>query len=458
MPCHESCYTFKEWLDDYCHKSLLNTTETLDEFAMSEEGELPPEESDLYELVHVHLVVRHGDRSAANPYTLGSPVAYHCGLVEGEDDVSWSGLRDFPGRVALDNGGESTVSCRLPLHPGHTRKPCGLGKLTREGFLQQRVLGQQMWSRYGSVLVQNLTDSLLAKRIYAQSTDISRTIRSAASFLLGFLPDRRELRSRVSIHVSPGIRLQAPPTGVKAVYKRCKEYQSFRTAELEKSGYFETEKSRYHPLLEQLSLMFYLGVGNRPIIIHIYDCLISRGCHANSDDIMPCHRGHCVDYDFANKLQEFADWTFSYGYTEAGSLVGLLPFMRQSVLALMEEVVKGKEEARQFALSLGHDNVLTQILLALGVRVDGLMSYASRIAFELWRAKGVVAEQSKDGFYVRILFNGVPITERLKAWETFIKDHSVLSSPLLPYSQWENFLVTGPFRDQQSFDKACGNE
>ena len=456
IPCHQSCEKFQRRLDYYCHRTLLNLTETQDEFAFSEEGDFVVDGAEELELVHVHLVVRHGDRSPVNAYVLGSPVAYDCGLVEREDNISWSGLWDFPGRTPLRYDSLNTMFSHLPLHPGFTRKPCGMGKLTREGFLQLHMLGLQMQSTYGNLIEGNLTESALARSLYVQSTDSSRTMRSAAAFLLGFLPDRRELRNRVSIHVSPTKGLQAPPPGIQATFKPCRYYKSFRNAQRAKAGYFRTEKEKYHPLLEELSRMFDLEVDNQPIMMKVFDSLVARGCHANRDDIVPCCRGHCVDYELATKLYEFMDWSFSYAYTEAGSLVGTMPFLRQSVLALMEEVVEGKEEAKKFAFSFTHDNIMNQILLALGSRVEEHMPYASRIAFELWRSKAVDANSNRGGhFYVRVLFNGNPITDQLKAWTIHRNQHTPFT--LLPFSNWKSYMTVGPYRDQKSYDNACGN-
>lgn len=422
------------------------------EFASAQDGVLSDEEMDMYELVQVHIVTRHGDRSPVHPYIIGSPVFYECGLVDDHTGwIGWTGLRDFPSPQTLSHGEERAhYFSRHSLFPGTTSRQCGIGKLTRIGFHQLRALGFMLRMRYAEALLGNFTDEVVVKNIYAQSTDFPRTVQSAAAFLLGFLPDQPALRKLLTIHFSPGDRLEAPPPGITPLFQPCKQYFTFCEDELKKTNYYKTEKTKYHPLLEKLMHMFYLGTSNQPIIVKLFDPIATRGCHARNDPL-PCYNEQCMDYDFANKLFAFSDWTFSNAGTEDSSLVGSLPFLRHSVLGLMEEAVQDLDESRKFILSTSHDSSMTKLLLAFGMRLEQQMPFASRITFELWRDKTAVVVD-KSSFQVRILFNGEPITHRL----TLLVQDSY-NSHLLPYSIWESFLLTGTYRDTQSYDEACRN-
>lgn len=405
-----------------------------------------------FELVQVHIVARHGDRSPSNLY-IGSPVFYDCGLVEGRDDARWTRLNDFHRQSLHQEGRGKTHFVRFPIFPGGSSKQCGLGQLTRTGFYQHRALGLQLWKRYAAALFQNFTKRLIADSMYVQSTDMSRTIQSAAAFLLGFLPDQQSLRRMVIIHVSPGMRLEAPPPSITRVFEPCKYFSSFHKARLKETDYYNIERMKYHPLLERLSHMFHLDISNQPIVGKVFDSIRTRGCHSK-DSPLPCYHDHCIDYDFANKLFDFSDWAFTNAYTQNSSLVGLLPFLRHSVLALMEEVLQRREGAKKFVLSLGHDDVMTELLVALGIHIDYKMPYASRITFELWRAKDATLSD-ESAYHVRVLFNGKPVTHRLTAWKAIVADS--LYSEFLGYSAWESYLVSGLYRHTQSYNKACGN-
>lgn len=448
--CDLRCLEYRQRLYHYCHTALLTVDERMMRyhFSLDRDGKLSGEGN--FELVHAHLVVRHGDRSPVHPYTVGAPLRYECGLEDIGDNARWRRLEDFPKPQSLEWENKVTHYARYPIFPGGQSKGCGIGKLTRTGFYQHRGLGHQMWKKYSRPLyLRNLSDQALVESMYVQSTDTSRTIRSAAAFLLGFLPDRKSLRKQVTIHVSPDIRLEAPPPGVAPVLHSCKHYWAFHDAQVrEKTDYFQVERTK-HPLFERLNSMFALELDNQPIIHKVFDSVRTRGCH-NSSHPLPCSgAGRCIDYKFANKLFEFSDWAFARHCSENESLVGLLPFLRHSMLALMEQVVtQDRESAKRLVLSFAHDNIMTFLLMSLGVRLDGQMPYASRIAFELWRDKGAARTAGKAAYYVRVLFNGFPVTHRLNAWRT---------GELLAYSDLEKYLTTGPYRDTQSHSKVCGN-
>lgn len=420
-------------------------------FSWHQDGKLSGKGSADFELAHVHIMARHSDRSPVYTYVIGSPVYYDCGLEDNGDGSQWTRLKDFPSPRKIDFDGETTYNTLFPIFPGARSKRCGMGKLTRTGFYQHKALGLQMWRKYSTALhLHNATDEVVVRSTFVQSTDTTRTMQSAAAFMLGFLPDRQSLRKQILIHVLPGVTLEAPPPWIRPVFPSCRHYWSFHKAQLKKTRYFDTERTKYHILFEQLSHMFNLNIDNLPLITKVFDSVRTRGCHLTNDPL-PCYQGKCMDYDFANKLFEFMDWAFANDCTTNASIVGSLPFLRHSLLPLMAEVVRGREDAKRFVLSVGHDNTMTNLLKALGVSLDGQMPYASRISFELWRRKSAKSLV----FYVRVLFNGSPITHRLAPWKAVLS--ASLPSELLAFSEFERYLTTGPFNDIKSYTKACRN-
>ncbi len=444
--CDESCHAYKKRLDQYCHRSLLHSQSELDtQFSspLVQDGHLPRDISGNYELVQVHIVARHGDRSPISPISIGSPQYYECGLTS--DIKNWTKLKDFPHLKSLVHGSEKSHSVHELVFPGTDSKRCGQAKLTKRGYHQHRVLGQMLSKRYSKMLSSND----LVSDMFVQSTDYSRTIRSGAAFLLGFLPDRAELRRSTVIYVSPGNYdfLQAPPPWINATFKPCKHYSSFHDKMLKETEYYKTERSVYHPLLEKLTSMFHIPTNNKPRITQLFDVIATRGCHFREDPL-PCYHGKCMDYFFANKLFEFTDWTYFNRCTSSSSLVAALPFLRHSILGIMDDIVMGEKNAKKIILSFTHDVTMTNILYALGIHLNRWIAYASRLNFELWRSKDQTAS-----FHIRVLFNGIPVTQKLKPWSKK-EDGSI---ELLPYTEWERFIKVGQYRDVDSYDIACGN-
>ena len=449
--CDLPCLRYHQRLYQYCHTALLRTTQQMIEyhFSLDRDGSLPGGKGVNFELVQAHIVARHGDRSPVHTYKVGSPVFYDCGLQDNGDGSRWTRLRDFPRPRKVEFGNQTIYYAKQSIFPGASSKHCGVGKLTRTGYYQHKALGAQMWKMYSKALgLHNLTGEMFGRSVYVQSTDLTRTMHSAAAFMLGFVPDRQSLRKHIVIHMSPGDRLEAPPPGVTPILPSCTHYKAFHNQEVRESDFFEIERTKYHPLFERLSRMFRLDVDNLPLVTKVFDSVRTRGCH-DSNNPLPCYEDDCIDYNFANSLFDFSDWDFTtYNSLPISSFVGSLPFLRHSLLGLMQKLISG-ERRTKFILSTSHDSHMTELLQALGVKLDKTMPYASRIVFELWKAKDVVVAD-KSAYYIRVLFNGSPITHRLAPSRT--------DSELLAYSEFEQYLTTGSYRDLQSYNKACSNQ
>lgn len=438
QPCADECVRYQERLNKYCHLSLIDLNTSL---KGAREGVLSPSSSQ-FELVHAHVLVRHGDRSPSKAFNMGSKVFIECGLVDGR--VNWNGLRDFP-QPSPVTPNTAMLQSHLHLHPGSRSKNCGIGSLTNIGFMQQHSLGRLMSLRYSDLIVQDKRSiSDIVSQLYVQSTDFSKTIQSAAAFLLGFLPDNPALRKATMIHVSPGSAgfLEAPPAGVSTAYLPCKNASKFQTQERQKVGYFNTERERYHPLLEKLCDMFYIHDKNLPIVTKVFDHVVTCGCHDRARPL-PCSKDECVSYEFGNDLFAFADWSYATKFPLNSSIIAMMPFLKHSVLEIMDSVTdKSHPFKPKFMLSIAHDSTIMQVLNAIRLPiVHEWMPYASRLVFELWKEK----DQPKH--FVRILYNGQPITQlRYDFQQEFVE-----------FSEWKNSLTTGNYRNNESYNSVCGN-
>lgn len=459
VQCNNACQTYYHRLDAYCHRTLLNLSMQLH---LAQEGHLVskgPTLSNEFKLVHAHVMIRHGDRTPVYTFKIGSTVFYECGLVDSRLD--WDGLSDFPDIEPLPPSAQLQNEF-LKLHPGVNTRRCSVGMLTQMGFKQHRSLGALLQTKYKNLLDGFFSATYSPRDVYAQSTDMPRTMQSAAAFLVGFLPNNTSIRQATKIHVSPGTINHKPPPGVERIYPSCHGSYDFLDKDLKKSGYYTTEKMVFHPLLERLCKMFHIPVPHQPIVARLFDHFMTRGCH-NRDDPLPCFRGDCVSFDYALKLFDFNDWNWSHKLPDDSSVIRLLPFLRHSVLEPMLKVAAREDKKSygddqdpysfKFMLTLSHDDTLMMVLNALGYRLDRWIPYASRIAFELWKK---TAPNADSGYYVRVLFNGETITER-----TFParKDGSglLLDGQLVPLHDWRDFLSTGKYRDLTTYNKVCKN-
>ena len=445
--CDDDCHSYLSRLDGYCHQSLFNVSR---QQSLAREGRLDGNKdiADQFELVHAHVVIRHGDRTPVYTYKIGSTVFYECGLIDTQ--LNWDGLRDFPRVVSLQPSAKIQTRF-LKLHPGIYTRRCGVGMLTQLGFKQHRSLGSLLQTRYAPLLGNFTSTHFSSRDLFVHSTDMPRTLQSAAAFLVGFLPNKTSIRRATQIHVCPGTINHKPPPGIEKVYRGCRGYYDILDAELKKTMYYNTEKMVFHPLLERLCQMFHIPNPNQPIVNRLFDHFMTRGCH-NRDDPLPCYRDQCIDFSYALKLFDFSDWSWSHKNPTNSSILRLLPFLRHSVLETMMKVTQVKTNTAEdpysfkFMLTLTHDDTITIMLNVLGYHLDRWIPYASRVVFELWRRK------SSSEHYVRVLFNGETISDK-----TIPGKVSSLNEELIRFDRWRDFLTTGNFKDVTTYNKVCGN-
>ena len=196
----------KKMSTKYCHQSLLESVTGLEGMLSSN--------ADQYELVQVHMLLRHGDRSQATNFRVNPPVRYECGMVDGDNE--WKKLQDFT--LVPHPIDAHLKQIATTLYRGDQAKACRSGELTLIGFQQHKKLGYFMQDRYNA-LIQSITNN---NDVFIQSTNFQRTIHSAAAFLLGFNAKRIDQPFQ-SIHVSKDINLSLPPNRMSNNYPKCKK-------------------------------------------------------------------------------------------------------------------------------------------------------------------------------------------------------------------------------------------
>jgi len=394
------------------------------------------------------VLARHGDRSPMHQQLGTYPVYYNCNLNLSR---GWQGLEDFHIRP-LRFAGEVASFQPEDMAPKSSGPVCGRAMLTGLGFHQHKILGSFLGSRYFPQLFTNVNSlKQIAQWIYIQSTDRVRTVQSAGAFMLGFLPDNRKLRRKVTIHVSPGTRLHAPPPWVLQVFTKCKNLHSFSSSQLWKTNYHQVELSQYMPTFELLLSIFKQPSLKRLPPREVFDSVVTRGCHIK-DNPLPCSSESCLEYENALKLFEYVDWMSTSSYTYLSASLGAIPFLRHSVYEPAAEVIQHRDSAKKFLLSVAHDTTITRYLIALGINIQEWMPYTSRVTFELWKSSSKHMGQSNP-YYIRVLYNGSPVTDKLLPWRN--KEGEMLHRELLPFADWKSFLLTGNYRDLDSYSEEC---
>ena len=447
----KKCMPYRNRLQHYCHTSLLEPRNV--EFTQEGRFSHNHPEFQSVNLVHAHVIIRHGDRSSviAKP-EFGHPrVNLQCGVGDvvhrsemwgAHRPNHWEGLRDFPPLSPVGDGSRVRHKT-LSLHPGPASQACGVGELTTRGYLQLHNLGTLLQMSYGQLFpgMDMNTD------LYIQSTDYARTIRSAGAFVLGFIPSVPQLRKMIKIHVQPGSVNQAPPEGIPLTYKPCRALLGLRETENVRVGYYEKEKE-YRWMYDKVVNFFNLSVYPGTPWTELFDQFLTRGCHMlDTDTLLPCtENGACIDCSLGREMFDYADWSMASKYPPNSSLVAMTPFLKHSLLEPIETIIAGNQPSLKYRvmLTFTHDSTLNQLLKALRLPAKSWLPYAARLSFELWRTTNFLDESR---YFLRVLLNGKIVTHEFP----FAVDNT---SEIVEFEKFKSNVV--PI-DTWAYNKLCGN-
>lgn len=414
---------------EYCHQSLLKSVTGL-------EGMLPSN-ADQYELVQVHMLLRHGDRSQATDFRVNPPVRYECGMVDG--DSEWKKLQDFT--LVPHPSHAKLKQINTILYRGDQPKACRSGQLTLIGFQQHRKLGYFMQDRYNA-LIRSVTNN---NDVFIQSTNFQRTIHSAAAFLLGFNSKRMEQpgQSHLPIHVSKDINFSLPPNRLSNNYPKCKKLDAVWKKELAKQSQDGAEIQTFHRLKKMLDVKFDYS---RTALTTLYDLLWCRMCHNLP---RPCGSQVCpTTKQLLDGALESAK-SFTIYYPTKLSKVKTQAYIANTVIGSMEHAVNTphRDSYIKITASFAHDSVLTPLLHSLGANHSAWPPYASRLVIEFWRAKNKPVDDD-NSYFVRLLYNGKPLGLSPAVFTA--------GSELIEYPAWKESLLTGSVRSMNEYRTICG--
>jgi len=414
------------------------------------EGSLPFEGNKQYELLQVHMIARHGDRAPVYETFLSKGLQLSCGLPKQE--THWPSLSDFV--VKRLSGSGITPQEDIDLFPGFNEHPCQLGELTHKGYKQHFQLGQFLRKQYSSKLTKKFIkkDPDWSNSIFVHSTYYPRTLASAASFLLGFLPNRTSTRKSVPINYSQGSNLYAAPRGVTLTYRWCTRLREM-TKRNSNNPEVQAGRMFFSDAMNTLGNMYKKSPSKLPEPTVIVDNLLVRMCHKER---LPCHNHQCIRLTLAQRLLEYADWTIEHKYMTTNSILMMQPFIYNSILKKMFEVTDrlaiDKDDYDKFLLYFAHDSTITPLLTMMGIPPKKWIPYSSRLVMELWKEISPSDASGYGPYYVRVLFNGQGWTQKLPLPENSF----ALVKDLVKLRAFKHFLTTGKFREKSSYDKECG--
>jgi hypothetical protein len=380
----------------------------------------------------------------------------------------------------------SLLKRRLEPYPA---VDCPGGELTPRGFLQHVHLGKHLHLAYKShvssmyqhrkgFLEESSSSSSSSKQYrslyYVRSTDYARTLTSAAALLSHFWPSTLLDKEAPMViftdeheegEVMHGI---GAAGSTKAVSHNNAPSSSGHSGdnEIARDGPCERavqlqarQASAFRPdpaVVEKLAGMFGEEVRDARIT-QIADGFFAGHCHGLD---LPCSslgQGLCMDSALAAKVAVQADRHYCSRYDgeeggREGTQLAIFPFLKEVISRLnasASEVVTGTMvDAPPFVLYSGHDTVVAPLLSALGAYDCRWPPYASRVVFELWK------DVETTSVFVRLLFNGKPLTHLITSCRDYFKGMDVVHPELCPFGVFSNILIDllEPFG---TLEKAC---
>lgn len=293
--------------------------------------------------------------------------------------------------------GDRTPIHEIPKQPYHWKE--GLGELTAQGMHQEFELGASLRKKY--IDEEHLLPAQYnAATLYVRSTDINRTLMSAESFLLGLYPLGTGPSLSTEVPALPfafqPIPIHTTPISKDRLLDTKPAKNPFTLLKL----YFSIKKSwkkTIAPLQNQInswSESTGLNLNNPVVFDSLADTLNVRKMHH-----IPYPKG--ISSDDADKiitLGQNAALTY-FRYKEIYRPMGhrLLTTMSN----YFNDTINNKSNLR-YVLFSGHDTTLLTLMSTLGVPLDKMPHYASRLNVSLYDDNGK--------YYVKVYYNDQPVS------------------------------------------------
>ena len=305
----------------------------------------------------------------------------------------------------------------------HSKYPtgdtCKTAQLTPRGLVQQIYNGMYLgkvyrmplfdetsWSKQGNDMkkIHKTKD-----KIYARTTEYSRTFQSSLGFLYG-------LTSQLPNTHTPYKLVRGSPFTNVCSAKLAQESCSCRALETgnidelfrddNKTEDDITNKDKTHKLKEELGKVLGISAGKIQWLGMSLEVFMGYACQGH---LLPCIKdtGKCVTKELLRKLwnaiESKSNSTYVSDKERLKSMLHVHPLLQEIAYRLLN--ITRKISSPKFVLYSGHDKTLTPLAIALGVHDGKWPPYASRLVIELY---------AKDyHYFIRVLYNGRDLTASL---------------------------------------------
>eukprot|EP00794_Sanderia_malayensis_P015145 gene15145-16702_t len=398
--------------------------------------------SQKYKLVQFQMVIRHGDRAPIDLDTLPNtePVHIPCTIKTFRGDYE-----------ALFRFRRTSSMFKIHGNPSRQvmqeRSECIGGQLTATGFTQHIGNGRYLRDAYSEFLdgVKRTSEILI------KTTDYSRTVQSAAALLYGMFGE--SLKPEVfdiNVHKDkyPETHFLADEHGeaIDCPVLRRKLRDVMKTDDLVKLS------NEIAPIRGEFARLFKEDVSKIAAFNRLVDILYTRLCH---DQTLPEGPNGAVSYSLAAKSFDLSHEFITRRHTPLAELQTLA--IVSSIVQQAGKLIDGETNMHKIVMFSGHDTVLVPLLAVLGVHDGKWPPYASRIVFELWESKtnhnpGIAGSdlyQKFQGYYLRVIYNGKPLTGKVK----FCIGKTVEGGELCPLSEFVKFVTSNEFNGLNYFER-----
>ncbi|XP_065668988.1 counting factor 60 isoform X2 [Hydra vulgaris] len=351
-----------------------------------------------YELLQVQVIIRHGDRAPieldALPNT--SPVHIPC-MFHKQAETNYGTLMQRFEKVMSKSpflvvNSKNTELVQQSIY-------CKGGQLTPHGYLQHLFLGKYLKFRY-KVFLENLT---VDRDILVKSTDVARTIQSAAALLSELFYDYKKDHSVIiyvyNDQVADGHMLLDENNQNLACHK-LPEIMSFFE---KKSKTWKEFVNKLFPILKSIANVLHIEKKDLPPINRVVDILYSRLCHNKG---VPRGPGEKLSSKIVKDAFKVAhEYTIvKHGAVAEHQSLSILSQMAKHAF----DIIIGKA-SKKFVLFSGHDSMITPFLMLLEIYDGKWPPYASRVVVEFYLKSNTTAsvKQKIENTFFRVIYNGV---------------------------------------------------
>ena len=314
------------------------------------------------------------------------------------------------------------------------RGNCAQGELTEQGSQMHVSLGQTLRSQYASFLPQNFSSSFF----YVRSTDVPRTVESAASFLSGMYPENTPLINIWLIEAAKD-NMQLP-NHCGLINQLCNAVQST-------SEWIERLQAMM-PLQQKLIKAWNIPASEFPVWTNIQSTLQCRTAAGVPNP------SYLTDDEY-NSIINLTNWQMAALWNNTRQAQLITGNFLNELLGNIEASIYRKSTFPFFLYS-GHDTTVGPLLSGLEAFPSDWPPFAAHVQLELWSDPD---SNQPLPFYIRGLYNGKVINfgyqDPCPEYCPYSQFHQIISKYLLD-NQLESSLCNSvayvsPLNDYTGF-------